>query len=351
MKILIIRNDRIGDLISTTLIISQLRHIFRNKSLSFDLICSNYGYIYASKIKGEISSIYVNDRSISPINDIKLIKKIRNNNYDLCLSLSPNNKSFLLNIASKAKIKCTIRILKKNGNSKPVRFLSRYFDLFMDVKNDRNYGDLTWSDFYSKLSKNIYKFIQKKEYSELHLLPSKYLKPKISYSLDKSIINKRIIVHIDEKWELSKIKIDNLAEIILKLSSNKRVLITSNYLKTKFNKDLDSKLGFKINENNSIAKSHITKNLILLNPVKKDNSNSYLNKLIQCVSLCNCVVQIHGGIGHFAGSFDRNIINLKTKNENLQKLYKIQTKGSYLDLYIKNSEEFKREIFTFTKKN
>ena len=76
----------------------------------------------------------------------------------------------------------------------------------------------------------------------------------------------------------------------------------------------------------------------------------YLDKLIQCISLSRCVIQIHGGVGHYAGAFSKNIINLKIKNENLQKLYKIQTKGSYLDLYISNSQKFESSITSFLKK-
>ena len=349
MRILIIRNDRIGDLISSSLLIPKLKHVFGNKISKIDLICSNYGYIYASKLKTKFSNIYVNERALSPAKDLKLLKIIRSNNYDLCISLSPNNKSFLLNVFSKANLKASIRILKKNLASKPTPFLSQYIDIFMDIENNKNYGHLTWSDFYSNLCKDIHKAILKKKFNKNPIFPSKYLKPKIKYTLNKTNMSNSVIFHIDEKWQLSKIKINFLTDIILKISKDRKVLITSNYFKTKLNDELNIKLGFK-NKNKDFVQSNISKKLHLLNVIKKDNSTTYLNKVIECISLSKCVIQIHGGIGHYAGAFGRNIINLKIKNENLQKLYKIQTKGSYLDSYINNSQKFRSSIINFLKK-
>ena len=81
MKILIIRNDRIGDLISSSLIVPKLHKAFGSKKIKIDLICSNYGYIYASKLKRVFNNIYINERALSPANDLKLLKLIRNKNY------------------------------------------------------------------------------------------------------------------------------------------------------------------------------------------------------------------------------------------------------------------------------
>lgn len=349
MRILLIRNDRIGDLISSSMIVPKLKHVFAKKTLKIDLICSNYGHIYASKLNKEFSNIYVNERALSPIEDLKLLKILRNNNYNICISLSPNNKSFLLNVFSKAKLKASIRIIKKDLTNKPSSFLAQYIDVFMDIENNKNYGHLSWSDFYSKFCKDIYKVISKKNFNKKTVFPSRYLKPKIKYTLNKAKITNCIIIHVDEKWQLSKIRVSFLTEIILKISKDKKVLITSNYYKTKLNDELNIKLGFK-SENKDFVQSNICKKLYLLNRIKKDNSNAYLNKLVQCISLSKCVIQIHGGIGHYAGSFGKNIINLKIKNENLQKLYKIQTKGLYLDLYINNSQKFKSSINNFLKK-
>ncbi len=349
MRILIIRNDRIGDLISTSLIIPKLKHAFGNKINRIDLICSNYGFVYASKLNNEFSNIYVNERTLSPTKDLKLLKIIRSNNYDLCISLSPNNKSFILNVLSAAKLKASIRILKKNLINKPTSFLAQYIDIFMDVENDKDYGHLTWSDFYSKLCNDIYKSISKKKFNKKTIFPSNYLKPKPRYTLNKVKISNHVIFHIDEKWQLSKIKVNFLSDIILKISKDKKVLITSNHYRNKLNDELFIKLGFKY-DNKNFIQSKFNKKLCLLNKIKKDDPTNYLNKLIQCISLSKCVIQIHGGIGHYAGAFDRNIINLKVKKENLQKLYKIQTKGSYLDLYINNSQQFMSSIVNFLKK-
>ena len=311
--------------------------------------CGNYGHIYASKLNRELSKIYVNERALSPTNDLKLLKLIRSKKYDICISLSPNNKSFLFNILSSAKLKASIRILKKNSINKPTHFLAQFINIFMDIENDKNYGYLTWSDFYSKLCKDIYETIKNKKFNKNVILPSTYLTPTINYNLDKKKISRSVIFHIDEKWQLSKIKIDFLTNIILKISKDKKVLITSNHFRTELNNELNIKLGLKY-ENKDLIKSNIHKKLYLLNKKKKDSSIIFLHKLIQCVSLSECVIQIHGGVGHYAGAFNRNIINLKVKNENLQKLYKIQTKGSYLDLYISNSQKFESSITNFLKK-
>ena len=349
MKILIIRNDRIGDLISSSLIVPMLRHVFGKKLTKIDLICSNYGFNYAAKVKSDFSNIFINERSLSPLNDLKLLKEIRKKSYDISITLSPNNKSFFLNILSNSKLKASIRLIKKKLDSKPSKFLSKHIDIFMDIENDKNYHKLAWSDFYSKLCKDIYKSALKKEFRSKATFPSNYLKPKINYTLHKKKISNFIIFHIDEKWSESKIKIKFLASIILNISKIKKVLITTNFDKTKYNNKLNKILGFKYTYK-IINESTISNKLFLLNKIKRDKSTTYLDKLIQCISLSKCVIQVHGGIGHYAGSLNRNIINLKIKNENLQKLYKIQTEGSYADLYLNNSQKLKKSITNIVKK-
>ena len=189
MNILIIRNDRIGDLISSTLIINHLKNIFKKKINKIDLICGKSGFLYASQIKHEINNIYVNDRKISFFKDISLLRIVRNNNYDLCISLSPNYKSFLLNIFSNSKIKATIRITNKaRGKSKPSNFWSYFFDIFMNIKNNKNYNDLTWEYFYKNLCIDIYQLFFNKDFTVQKNFTSYYLKPKILYTLK----NKRI---------------------------------------------------------------------------------------------------------------------------------------------------------------
>ena len=350
MRCLIIRNDKIGDLISTSMIVPKLKYMFGKKITKIDLICSSYGYKYACLLsKSDISNVFINERDLSPINDLKLINKLRKNNYDVCISLSPNNKSFLLNILSKSKLKASVRILKKDNKSKPSSFISKYLDVFLDIENNKDYRNLTWSDFYSQLCVDIHKRISNNVYSKKNKFPSTYLKPIIKYNLNKQSIRNFVVFHIDEKWELSRIKRRFLLDIIVEVSKSKKVLITTNYYKTKINYNLDNDLGF-ISRKKIIDKSIIFKNIYSLNRLKKDNSSSYLSKLIQCISLSKCVIQIHGGIGHYAGSLNKNIINLKIKKQNLQKLYKIQTKGSYIDLYLKNSQKFKNSVINYLNK-
>ena len=350
MNILIIRNDRIGDLISSTLIINHLKNIFKKKIKKIDLICSRSGYLYASQIKHELRNIYINGRKISFLNDISLLKIIRNNNYDLCISLSPNYKSFFLNLFSKSKIKATIRITnKKGGASKPTNFLSNFFDTFINIKNNKNYHSLTWEFFYKKLCINIFEFIFKKKLLIKNKFKAFYVKPKIYASFNKKV-NNFYIFHVDDKWNRKLINEKKLSNVILKLSKKYKILLTTNYFKTDFNKKLFHFLDFENKKEISLIKTKKSKNLFLLNCGENENSFKYFSKLSYIVSKCKCLIQIHGGLGHYAGSFNRNVINIIIKKENLQKLYRIHTKGLYADINIKKSKNFIKSLDLILKK-
>lgn len=351
MNILIIRNDRIGDLISSTLIINHLKNIFKKKLNKIDLVCSKPGYLYASQIKHEINNIYINNRKISFFNDISLLKIIRNNNYDLCISLSPNYKSFFLNIFSNSKIKATIRINNKaGGKSKPSNFWSYFFDIFMNIKNNKNYHDLTWEYFYKKFCIDIYKFLFNKDFLIQKNFSSYYLKPKVLYTLKNRKIRNFVIFHVDDKWNTKLITEKKLSHIILNLSKKYKILITTNSFKTEFNKKLFYFLDFQNKKKISLISSKKNKNLFLLNTDLKQNSFMYFRKLSYMVSLCKSLIQIHGGLGHYAGSLNRNIINIIVKKENLQKLYRIHTKASYFDINLKKTKNFEKSLVLILKK-
>ncbi len=119
MKICLVRNDKMGDMILTLPVVQGLKEV--NKDYQIDIVCSKKNHKICKTYKS-INKIFLLQNKFSQI--LKTILKLRNEDYDYIFSLSPGIVSILISIFSKSKTK-SLLIFKSRYKNK---YMSKFFD-------------------------------------------------------------------------------------------------------------------------------------------------------------------------------------------------------------------------------
>jgi len=315
MKVAIIRNDGIGDLIVSSPIIASIKKY--KPTSKIHIYCSNRNLEYCQLLKENkiIDDYYLIPGKSNLIQKILLILNIRKHQYDNIFVLSPKNINYFYSKFSGAQTSGIILInTGKSGNDRyrPAKILSSFlldFNETIDCRNDfYNSMDIHYSDHYVSLLKKTYPSIELPAY--LYLKPK--IKSSITTTLNENNIFDYIILHLDEKWNRTNWSSNELIELIKKinLNINEKIIITEGIIKTSFNRGLGSFNFKKINNNSILYKSTEFKKIFL---IKDINSND----LFSLVSKSKLVIQKHGGLVHMASSYNIPVIDIiypKTEN-------------------------------------
>lgn len=146
-KILLLRQDRIGDLLISSSFVRNLKLLIPEAQIDILLSNKNIGAIYA--IKKYINHTYIYDKRLSSI--FKLSKEMNNHNYDLVIDLFDNPSSTSSIFLKLLKNTYKIGFDKKNRNSynlviplpdkkstHPVDRLFQFFSIFGINPNELN---------------------------------------------------------------------------------------------------------------------------------------------------------------------------------------------------------------------
>ena len=346
MKIALIRDDGIGDLIISTPIIENIKNF---KPISkIHIYCSNRNVEYSQILKENkiINDYFLIPKSLNLIQKIFLIIKIRKHRYDNIFVLSPRNINYLYSKFSGA-ITSGIVIINtgKNGvdRYRPAKLLINYllnFNEIIDCRNDfSNSKDVHYSDHYVSLLKKTFPTIKSPTIS--------YFKPKIKSSihttLRKNNIFDYIIFHLDEKWNRTNWKHEELNELLNAIEHNtsKNIIITEGMFKTYFNEYINI---FKFNKINDSVLYKST-NLKMLFLIKDINSND----LFSLISKSKLVIQKHGGLVHMASSFNIPVIDIiYPGTENFLKKWQPKS-DKYIQITNNNYSDTSKRILKFLK--
>ena len=100
MKICLVRKDKMGDMILTLPIIQGLKEV--NKEYQIDIVCSKKNEKICNNFKS-INKIFLLQNKFYQV--LKIISKLRNEDYDYIFTFSPGIISILISVFSKSKIK------------------------------------------------------------------------------------------------------------------------------------------------------------------------------------------------------------------------------------------------------
>ena len=118
MKICLVRNDKMGDMIITLPVVQGLKEV--NKDYNIDVVCSKYNQKICENFKS-INKIFLLQNKFYAV--LKIISKLRNEDYDYIFTFSPGIVSILISIFSKSKIKSSLIFKSRYKNNYMSKFI------------------------------------------------------------------------------------------------------------------------------------------------------------------------------------------------------------------------------------
>ena len=337
MKIAIIRDDGIGDLIVSSPIIDNINKYF--PLCEINIYCSNRNIEYCQLLKENkiINDYFLIPKKLNLYNKIALCLKIRKVGYDNILVLSPKNINYLYSKISGAITSgVTLINTSKNGKDRyrPAKFLTNFllnFNEVIDCRNDYlNSKCIHYADHYIKIQSPTTTYIKPK------------IRSHIPTMLNENNVSDYIIFHLDEKWDRTNWDSIDLISLLIKIDQNTKndIIITEGIIKTVFNKSINTFNFKKINNSSIISQSNKYKKLFLI----KDINSNDLFSLISCSKL---VIQKHGGLTHMASSFNIPVIDIIYPNtENFLNKWKPRS-NRYVQIINNNFSDTSKSIIKF----
>lgn len=324
-KIIVFKSDRVGDLIYFSPCLSAIKDNNRNSHIT--LVCSIYNYQIAKNYIFIDKFIILDEKNFL----ITLLRNFRNfflTNYKYLFQYDGKAKSYFLSFFIKASIKSTLCYVKHkkilNFNYiiyRPRKFLLKLFFknfLFCDEKyttSDKSRQNVHYQTLYFKILENLNFNINNKK--NLFFLDYNF------EDIYKSFFNKHIyqeyyLFHFDEKWDrCNSTDYKNTMNIINKISSRKKLIITTGIKKFSFLKTLENKFT---------TYDYYHSKFNLLNKKENDSviilKNLPLNLLAFFIKNSEKNISFHSGpIVHISPCFDKPILDLIpiSKNDELDR--------------------------------
>ena len=280
-KILILKNDRVGDLFHSLRNIENLREYY--SEYTTDIYLSKINIRFANILtQSKLNITEVNYR-LTILEKFNLIIKLLINSYEYVLILSPKNFYFFLPIIFR-NTKFLGICVDNETRKRPSIMLRKY--LFKYEVNNRT-KNIRKNPIYAmekKLIENIIPPIKKQlPYSE------------IKYNDNEEPINVLFHYKSDIFGEIDK-NIEQFHKLFLKL-------ISKHNIKIRISTDLD----FKIKKNNFDYIFKQDKNIKFLGPIDADD-------LIREVGKSDLIISPHGAITCIGAYFNKNIIDIFDRN-------------------------------------
>ena len=329
-KILILKNDRVGDLFHSIKGINSI--INKHRDYQIEIVLSNYSkeMKFLFNIKNIKTSIL--NYNLNLFEKLSLIKKIIVNKYDKIYILSPKNIYFYLTCLTKSKFYAIcVQDFKRN---RPYNFFKKKLHKFMI--NNR-----TSKRFNDSISNLTEKLCNDRGVQFPNLLNNE---PDISITLKKNIDLFNNFIHIHYKHSLfskNNWSIENFNDLLEKISNkNKKIFLTSDYGNHNHNNYFLKKFSYinfdkdEVNLNNS--------KIIYLHNIK-------INDLFKIISLSNQVISPHGTMTVMASYLKKKVIDIfdiTTTVNSFREFHPINDQYNFLILK-NSSEKIKNKIINF----
>ncbi len=344
-KILILKNDRVGDLFHSIKGILSIIEINKHKSnCNIEIVLSNFSKEMDFLFKANNVKTSVLNYNLNLFDKFNIIKKILKNKYDKIYILSPKNIYFYLPLITKSKFYAiTVKDFKRD---RPYDFLKK--KLYKYYVNDRTN---------KKLGDSISNLVEKLCYEDSLQIPvfPNICNSVISNSLKKNInLLKKDFIYVHYKhslfskngWTLESF-FDLLNKILNKRIYNTdknyfypKILLSSDIGNYDYNKYFLEKFSF-INFDTEKCK-FLDSNITYLHNIK-------ISDLFKIIAHASHVISPHGTMTVMASYLNINVIDIYdvTISKNSFREFKPQN-NNYNFLILKNSsDQIKDKIINF----
>ena len=298
-KILILKNDRVGDLFNSLDGINAIINDNPNSKIEIILSPISRDLSFLFNIKN-VSISYIPYR-LTLNNKIKLFLKLCNNFFDKVYILSPKNFYFYLPLFFSSKFYAiTIKDLKK---TRPFNFLLK--KLFLYQINDRENKKIN-----DNISSLIFTLCSKKSIpSYTNVLNNN---PKSTVLFDNNINLFSDFIHIHYKdfiFKKNEWTEDSFFKLLDILSYKNKIILTSDYGNFNYHKKFLFRFSH-LNFDNSINNIESNKNIHYLHNINTSD-------LFKLIKLSNTVVSPHGAMTIMASYLKKKVIDIFDTNINI----------------------------------
>ena len=284
IKICIIRNDKMGDMILTLPIIKAIKNSYSNTKIT--VVCSNTNS-FLCKEAPFVDAYTVFDKKDKLLSKIKFLRKFRKSSFDFIFNFSQDIETFFLLLIGKSINKSSMIYLSRYRNQKLSKVLQRLIIKLLEFDNIIINRD----EFYKKKmnfhqAEIMYQLVNTKlnikKPKFFHLFPSKINFEKTS--------QKRVLIHLSDRWIDHEYCEDMFLKLLSKLEKRygKLYLTTDQSSHKSFQKIYQLYKKFNNSELYKLNKSN--QSIIILDKLNFKNwRNVIINSKLVITYECGCV--------------------------------------------------------------
>ncbi len=281
MKICLVRNDKMGDMILTLPVIQGLKEA--NHDYKIDIVCSKKNQKICENYKS-ISKIFLLQNKFYKV--LKIISKLRNEDYDYIFTFSPGIISILISIFSKSKKKSLLI------------FKSRYKKNYMSKFFDRILGKIFFT--HCLIIDRQLRYSKKIPIHQTKIMMELVTKNGLNYNNTADIKNKfgfnkielnsknLCLIHLSSKWINKYFSEENFINLLDKLK-NLKINIVMTTDRTSKNVFYEIFKKYKIITNEGFKNFKSINNVLILDQLNFDNWTSIINSSTYVITPeCGC---------------------------------------------------------------
>ena len=284
INICVIRNDKMGDMILTLPIIKAIKNSYPNAKIT--VVCSNINAFLCKEVSF-VDEYSIFDKKDKLRSKIKFLRTFRKRSFDFIFNFSQDIETFLLLPFGKSINKSSLIYLSRYRDQKLSKVLQRLIIKLLEFDNII----INRSEFYNKKvnfhqTEMMYQLVNKK----LNIKKPKFFHLYPSQLNFKKIFQKRILIHLSDRWIDHDYSEDMFIELLLKLEKKykKLYLTTDRSSQNSFKKIYQLFEKFNDNELHKVNKSN--QNIIILDKLNFQNwRNSIINSKLVITYECGCV--------------------------------------------------------------
>ena len=329
-KILILKNDRVGDLFHSLDGINAILN--ENKNSKIEIILSPISKDLSFLFHADNIKISYIPYHLSILNKFRLFFKIIFNSYDQIYILSPKNFYYYLVLFSNSKF---FAITIKNSNkSRPFDFLKN--KLFKYIVNDRDNKKINQS-----INSLTFELCSQKLKSDYPFLLNNRPETSVLFKDNISLFSKFIHIHYkDLIFKKNGWTIEKFFDLINSLSNTSKIILTSDFGNFTYHKDFLLNFSF-LNFDNSTNNINLNKNIHYLHNIGTED-------LFELIKLSSTVISPHGAMTVMASYLDKKVIDIFDNNISISAFREYKpNNNNYNFLIIK--KDFNKFLFKIKK--
>ena len=320
-KILVLKNDRVGDLANSLKGINSLLNENRDKQI--EIILSEISKDLSFLFKINNVKISYLKYSLNVFDKVKLFLKVITSNYEKIYILTPKNIYFYLPLITTAKI-FAITITNKN-KSRPFEYLRSKLHYYKDNNRENRKIGQSISNLINDLCNN-----EKKVYP--NILNNN---PSLSslFSENISLISKFVHIHYKKNlFSRNGWTGDDFIDLLNSLDQlNYKVIFTSDLGNFSYHHKFLSKFS-NLNFDNNVSSLSSNSKIHYFHNINTQD-------LFKLIDLSNVVISPHGAMTVLASYLNKNVIDIFDTNITLNSFHEFKPKNSnYKFLILSNNK-------------